>query len=85
LLRASGMTEVAGTEDARKTCTMDTGYAGERRPYFVMRYTTSDLSLLPEQLKAKLKDRRMHSAAVGACAGAGKSFTAFSIAVLLYP
>jgi hypothetical protein len=85
LLHASGMADVEATTEARKTCTMSTGYAGKRLPYFVMRYTTSDLSLLPAQLKAKLADRRMHSAAVGACAASGKNFSAFSIAVLLYP
>ncbi|HEY0309278.1 MAG TPA: CAP domain-containing protein [Acidobacteriaceae bacterium] len=85
LLHVAGMAEVAATEDARKSCTMSTGYAGKRLPYFVMRYTTSDLSMLPAQLKVKLADKRMHSAAVGACTTAKSNFSNFSIAVLLYP
>jgi uncharacterized protein YkwD len=85
LLRAAGMAEVGETAEARKTCSMDTGYAGTRRPNFVMRYTTSDLSLLPAQLKAKLADPRTHAAAVGACSASSKNFSSFSIAVLLYP
>ncbi len=85
LLHVAGMAEVAATAEARKTCTMSTGYAGKQLPYFVMRYTTSDLSMLPAQLKAKLADKRMHSAAVGACTTAKSNFSNFSIAVLLYP
>ena len=85
LLQVAGMADVTETADARKTCAMSMGYAGTRLPYFVMRYTTSDLSVLPAQLKAKLADRRMHSAAVGACTTAKSDFSNFSVAVLLYP
>jgi len=84
-LRAAGMADVQATADARKSCTMDTGYAGTQRPYFVMRYTTSDLSLLPEQLRSHLKDQRIHHAEVGACAPVSQSFSSFNIAILLYP
>jgi hypothetical protein len=79
------MADVQATEDARKSCTMDTGYAGARMPYFVMRYTTSDLSLLPDVLKARMADKRIHRAEVGACAPHSKNFTSFNIAILLYP
>jgi len=85
LLRANGMQDVQSTADARKSCTMDTGYAGTQRPYFIMRYTTANLSLLPYELKAKLADKRMHHAAVGACAPTSQDFSSFNIAVLLYP
>jgi hypothetical protein len=85
LLHKRGMADVQATEDARKSCTMDTGYAGARMPYFVMRYTTSDLSLLPDVLKARMADKRIHRAEVGACAPHSKNFTSFNIAILLYP
>jgi hypothetical protein len=85
-LHRIGMANVQATADARKSCAMDTGYAGTRLPYFVMRYTTSDLSLLPEELKERLRtDKRLHRAEVGACASQSQNFSSFSIAVVLYP
>ena len=85
LLRNNGMADVQATNDARKSCTMDTGHAGTRMPYFVMRYTTSNLSLLPEELKPHLTDKRIHHAEVGACPATAQNFTSFNIAILLYP
>jgi hypothetical protein len=86
LLHNLGMADVQSSADARKTCTLDTGHAGTRRPYFIMRYTTSDLSLLPEELKSRLAtDKRLHHAEVGACSLRTQNFSSFSIAVLLYP
>ena len=38
-------------EDARRTCAMNSGYAGERKPWFVMRFTASSLDRLPETLR----------------------------------
>jgi len=73
------------TEAARRSCTMQTGYAGERRPWFVMRYTASDLSHLPEQLSARLSTGRFTQAAVGACADRKSNFSGYRIAVLLFP
>jgi len=84
-LRAAGMQDVQATDAARKSCTMSDGYAGTQRPYFIMRYTTANLTLLPDALKAKLADKRMHHAAVGACAPTSQGFSSFNIAVLLYP
>jgi hypothetical protein len=72
--------------DARRTCAMETGYAGGRMPWFIMRYTAADLSRLPDTLKQKLASRKYHRAAVGACAASGtQNFSAYSIAVMLYP
>jgi hypothetical protein len=73
-------------EDARRTCAMDTGFAGSRRPWFVMRFTAGSLDRLPQMLKAKLATGKYHLAAVGAC-GVHNSgpFTAYDIAVLLFP
>jgi uncharacterized protein YkwD len=73
-------------EDARRTCAMDTGYAGAKKPWFVQRFTTASLDRLPETLRAKLATGKYHSAAVGACEVRDSgSFTAYGIAVMLFP
>ena len=71
---------------ARATCTLATGFAGTRRPLFVMRFTSDNLNQLPDQLKTRLASGRYRQAAVGACASMGRSaFTSYNFAVLLYP
>lgn len=86
LVAASGLAPVMpGAEDARRTCSMGTGYAGERRPGFVMRYSTGDIHQLPDALKKKLGSGSYRQVAVGACRSDEQSFSAFNIAVLLYP
>lgn len=73
-------------EDARRTCEMDSGYAGARKPWFVQRFTASSLDRLPETLRAKLASGKYHAATVGACAAKGSgSFTPYAIAVMLFP
>ncbi len=84
-LRAAGIADVQATDDARKSCVTAAGPAGSRQVLFVMRYATSDLSLLPDALKARLADKRMHHAEVGACTPKSQDFSSFSIVVLLYP
>jgi len=65
---------------------MDSGYAGSRKPWFVMRFTSGDLSHLPQILTDKLATGRYRQAAVGACPATGtQNFSAYNIAVLLYP
>jgi hypothetical protein len=74
------------SDDARRTCALSTGYAGTRQPWFVMRYTSGDLSRIPDTLKAKIASGTFHEATVGACAAAkDQPFSSYSIAVLLYP
>ena len=86
LMAAGAVGILQETEDARRTCALATGYAGARQPRFVMRYTASDLSRIPEVLRQKLAAGAGRQAVVGACAGAGgQAFTMYSIAVLLYP
>jgi uncharacterized protein YkwD len=71
---------------ARETCSMSTGYAGSRRPWFVMRFTSASLNQLPDELKTRLTSGRYRQAAVGACSNPDPSpFTSYSFAVLLYP
>jgi uncharacterized protein YkwD len=74
------------TDDARRTCEMDTGYAGPRKPWYVMRFTAGELNRLPDKLVDKLGSGKYHEAAVGACRASGtRNFSAYNIAVLLYP
>ena len=71
---------------ARQTCAMNTGYAGERRPWFVMRFSAGELNALPEALKTRLASGRFREASVGACSShATAPFTSYNIAVLLFP
>ncbi len=86
VLAQSGMRVAETTDDARQTCTMSTGYAGSRQPWFIMRYTAASLNAIPSQLKSRLASGKYHQAVVGACpATHNGSFTAYNIAVLLYP
>ena len=74
-------------EEARTTCAMDEGYAGPRRPWFIMRFTTGELDALPAELRERLNSGRYHQAVVGACPAkrSTRPFSSYNIAVLLYP
>jgi hypothetical protein len=51
-----------------------------------VRYTAASLDQIPNQLKGRLSSGKYHQAVVGACTADRKSpFTAYNIAVLLYP
>ncbi len=85
LLDRAGV-ELVPDPSARETCAMTSGYAGEQQPAFVVRYTTGDLSRLPSQLKQRLALARDRQASVGACTSQGaRTFSSYSIAVVLYP
>jgi hypothetical protein len=71
--------------EARQTCRMETGHAGRYKPGFIMRYTASHLDRLPSQLESRIQSGRYHRAVVAACSGETGPFTAYNIAVLLYP
>jgi hypothetical protein len=74
------------TAAARQTCAMDTGYAGPRKPGFLMRFTTDSLTRIPAELTARIASGRYRQAAIGACAPQRDGpFTAYTLAVLLYP
>ncbi len=86
LIAAATPLQVSPSPEARRTCSMESGYAGPRQPWFVMRYTAGTLDALPEQLKTKLNSGRFHEAAVGACqVSETQAFSSYGIAVLLYP
>ena len=83
-LAARGLRMLSDSDEARKTCDMDRGFAG-MRPSLVMRYETADLRQIPRELDGKLQSGKFHVAAVGACeAGGNSAFAKFRIAVLLY-
>lgn len=90
LLAKSGMQIANGKamseQDARQTCGMATGYAGTRPPWYIMRYTAHDVTELPAQLQSRLSSGKYRQAVVSACSErASGPFTAYNIAVLLYP
>ena len=75
-----------GLDEARQTCAMQTGYAGQRRPWFVMRYTAGELDELPSELRSRLASGKYRQALIGACPARGVGrFSSYNIAVLLYP
>jgi uncharacterized protein YkwD len=83
-LEALGVRLADASGDARKTCAMDRGWAGQR-PGAVLRYETSNLSNLPDDIEQKLRTGKFHAAAVGACEATGSgTFTRFRVAIVLY-
>ena len=71
---------------ARLACRMDSGFPGRHKPWFIMRYTADRLDRLPSQLASRIQSGKYHQAVVGACQDtASGPFTAYNIAVLLYP
>jgi hypothetical protein len=86
LLARQGLQLDVPNEDARMTCQLSTGYSGTRKPWFVMRYTSSDIHRLPDQLMTRIATGKYHEAVVGACVPEHQgAFTSYSLAVLLYP
>jgi Cysteine-rich secretory protein family len=84
LLVPYGVAVLPTSAEARRTCAMEDGFAGGRRPGFIMRYSGAELDRLPQVLTARLRSRRYTQAAVGACPAAGSAFTSYNIAVLLF-
>jgi Cysteine-rich secretory protein family len=89
LVRASQVSIVRDNAQARAACVTDHGIPASPsgvQARFVMRWQSSDLSLLPEALTEKLASGRYHQAAVGSCPAQGLegTFTAYRLAVLLY-
>ncbi|HEY2039928.1 MAG TPA: CAP domain-containing protein [Edaphobacter sp.] len=71
---------------ARLACSMEAGFPGRHKPWFIMRYTADRLDRLPAQLTSRIQSGKYRQAVVGACQDtASGPFTAYNIAVLLYP
>lgn len=85
LYGAGNLNSVQVSDAARQSCLKDSGYAGARKPWFIMRYSSSDLSHLPAQLITQLRTGKYAEAEVGACVRGKSNFSGYSIAVLLYP
>ena len=66
-LRSRGLRLLSYTSDARRSCVLDNGYAGNHVPSFVLHYATSDLETLPDLLEQRIQTGKYHSAVVGAC------------------
>jgi uncharacterized protein YkwD len=85
LLEAGGLRLLGNTADARQACMLARGYAGKIRPLAIVRFETSDLRDLPDDVQQKTQTGRYHSAAVGACRSDNSSgFVLYRLAVLLY-
>lgn len=83
-IAAHGLRIEEASADARKTCELERGWAGQK-PALVLRYEVSDLTHLPEDIEQKVASGKYHSAAVGACdAGGSREFARFRIAILLF-
>ena len=83
LLKSVGLQNATATADARKTCAMNSGYAGERMSA-VYRFEVTDLDVLPDQLRHAVTSRAYRVATVGACRGGDEAgFTRYRMAVLM--
>ena len=84
-LQSRGLRLLNYTDDARRTCALDNGYAGNHRPSFVLHYATADLQGLPDMLEQRIQTGRYHGAAIGACPSGRKfGLSMYRVAVLLY-
>ena len=85
-LRGKGVTDARTmVNEARNACAQTGKLVGTRANSFVVRYTTADLSELPDSLAKQLRKNEFHSAAVGACRSFDKSdFSNYRLAVLLF-
>ena len=72
-LQKRGLRLLDYTDDARRSCVLDNGYAGNHRPSFVLHYATPDLQILPDMLEQRIQTGKYHSAVVGACPSDGKT------------
>jgi hypothetical protein len=86
LLTEIGWRVNGSKEEARKACETGQIEAGTRvGAMSLVRFETTDLTKLPEEVERKLRSKPYRSATVGACQGSsGTGFAHFRIAVLLF-
>ena len=85
MVAAQGLKIEPWEHEARHICEGGHAGSGERRPMFTMRYTTSNLGLLPKQLISAAESGRYRDAAIGACEGdSDGSFSSYHLVVLLF-
>jgi len=84
-LQSRGLRILDYTNEARRSCPLDNGYAGNHRPSFVLHYATPDLHTLPDMLMKRIESSRYSGAAVGACPSDAKfGVSSYRVAVLLF-
>lgn len=84
LLRSKGLAVENDDRAARAYCGGSPGSAAPR-PKLIMRYSTTDLSRLPQQVEQGIHSGSFHRAAVGACSPANQNgFSAYQTVILLY-
>ena len=84
VVAGAGIPVDVADEHARRSCAGRTESSGGHMPSFVMRYTTSDLQRIPEELQTQLSTGKYARAVVAACSTDTGEFSMYSIAVLLY-
>jgi uncharacterized protein YkwD len=84
LLQSQGLQIVGDGGAARAACS---GSSSHTRPLprLVMKYSTTDLSRLPQQVQQGIAGGSFHRAVVGACGAADQNgFSAYQMVILLY-
>lgn len=85
LLAPYGLAIRANNHAAREYCGNDEHIHGPNPPHFLMRWTASGLTALPNQLTDRLSTGHYHEAEIGSCQPRNsQGFTAYQLAVLLY-
>lgn len=86
LLRQQGIDPSAPRHPAAIACESNSGYPPGVNGRLVIRFDTSDLSHLPDQVVSQIHSGNFRSASVAACGGAGnqQGFTMFRVAIVLY-
>jgi Cysteine-rich secretory protein family len=85
LLAADKLTVANDPRQANQACRSEKSWNAGKQTVFVVRYTTSELSSLPDPLIREIHSGRYHTASVAACSPPRSNFTSYQIAVLLYP
>jgi len=84
LLTAQGFRSANATEQARKTCETDAGFAGTSARAMI-RFEATDLNKLPQDVEREMRSGPYSKVAVGACRANGAAgFTRYRVAVLFF-
>lgn len=86
LLREQGITAFGSSMEAKRACRMTSGMPQDSRIRALVRFQTSDLSRLPDQVAEQIRRGGFTKAAVGGCApeGGQQDFTTYRVAILFY-
>jgi hypothetical protein len=86
LMTAAGMRHVTVSDDARKTCDLESGIsASGNHSVQAMRFEVSDLSKLPEGIEKNMRGLSAQKAEVGACRlNDAPGFARYRVGILLF-